>query len=341
MTVVQYDAQDQEIQDQHQMLQYDGAMSSIPTKNITCYVQTSKGTTPSGHRYIRNGLQAPGGDVKTFDLAKFNVATMGCPTPLTPLGKLYVWYEVDLFQPVSQPYAERVDKCCYMQCLPYTANWMGTTEIDATDIFNTGFGHIWAGATSVQDAIDNIQELLDPISNCLVLPGMVVAAALPAFAVANAIYVVDKTMAGRTFLVQIYGAFTQPNYVPGAASGGPFAGPVGFSHTNPPYVSFVNQITDWINSDRAGQWTQQGSLQQGPTALAPANGFTSQAGWQTSGLISIPQIGDAWQGVVLTEDDFLDGKVYFRYGGCQGPSGETFDNWTVTIAVTEMNGEFV
>lgn len=83
-----------------EMENYEGAISSKPSNNIMFGVECQDTLNALGnHYYIRSGSVPSGQDIKTYDLAKFEIATVGMPAAATNLGELWVTYDVELYEP--------------------------------------------------------------------------------------------------------------------------------------------------------------------------------------------------------------------------------------------------
>lgn len=82
-----------------QMENYEGAVSAKPSQSLLFGVECNPMDIPENHLYIRAGAVPSGQDQKTYDLAEFQIATVGMPVASQQICELWVSYSVDLMQP--------------------------------------------------------------------------------------------------------------------------------------------------------------------------------------------------------------------------------------------------
>jgi hypothetical protein len=86
-----------------QMIEYGGAVRGRISDGIACGVEADPNKLVNDSRlYIRGGAVPTGQDVKTYDLAKFQIGLFGVPTAYTAgtqIGLLFCRYKVKLSKP--------------------------------------------------------------------------------------------------------------------------------------------------------------------------------------------------------------------------------------------------
>ncbi len=85
-----------------QIENYEGAVSSSPTRSFMFAVETKGKGTPIKTLYIRQGQPGPNQDKRLYDIGNFVIATQGMYTAGTTnavCGELWVAYDVELFKP--------------------------------------------------------------------------------------------------------------------------------------------------------------------------------------------------------------------------------------------------
>lgn len=82
-----------------QMENYDGAVSAKPSQSLLFGLECDPRDLPENHLYIRANAVPSGQDQKTYDLAEFQIATVGMPVASQQICELWVSYSVDLMQP--------------------------------------------------------------------------------------------------------------------------------------------------------------------------------------------------------------------------------------------------
>jgi len=92
-----YNADDPAFTNKRQMENSEFAVSVKPTENIMHMIECAPDQTSINELYVRLGNNPTGIDLKTTDLAAFQLATQGNPAQL--LGELWVTYCVEFFKP--------------------------------------------------------------------------------------------------------------------------------------------------------------------------------------------------------------------------------------------------
>lgn len=95
----QYNASSQTFETKQQMENSEFTMSARPSVNQLHAIECAPRETPMSLLYTRRGGLAPNQDVKTYDLAKFTVATQGMQQANVNLGELWVTYHIEFLKP--------------------------------------------------------------------------------------------------------------------------------------------------------------------------------------------------------------------------------------------------
>lgn len=351
MSVIQYDAQDTPIMNKQQMLNYDGSRSVVPTQNLDLYVDVSRGRLPDEHRYIRNGLQSLGGDVKTFDLGKITLASQGTPSANTPLGEIHIEYVVELFQPVQQPAAAIVDTGFYItQSVPALIGGTSGTGTDPpgdgtsqTDFFQWIASQYTTPVSTIPSLIANWRSNsgVDSDSNLAIVLGSPKALPNVVGLDRRTVYFGDPLMSGRFYQMQVFGSFTFQSA--GVQPNGTFAAPGSEAHSG------IIPITDWLNFDGNLQYAFSGTIQR-PTPITAGYPASSESGWQITIYFRVPAIGEIivdnhptapnpLNGQVCTESMFLNGQMFLKLTESSVMQPE-WNNWTTAVSISEINGIF-
>ncbi len=95
-----YDPLDPNFATKQQMDSYEFSSSCIPYNNMMHPVECAPNQTANRIKYIRPGAVPSGGDIRLYDVGKFQFATVGMPasTPYT-VGELWVSYHIRLLKP--------------------------------------------------------------------------------------------------------------------------------------------------------------------------------------------------------------------------------------------------
>jgi hypothetical protein len=93
----QYNVLAEQFVNKQQMEQYEFTCSSKPSVNLTHPVECAKAESPIKVLTIRNGV-APG-DLRLYDFANFNLATVGMQGASTNIGELWVSYDITFYKP--------------------------------------------------------------------------------------------------------------------------------------------------------------------------------------------------------------------------------------------------
>jgi hypothetical protein len=99
MMAVDFDASDVAPITKTQMMSYAGATKAAPWISSMNDVRAAWDKT-IGHRFVRNGSNPSGTDIKLYDVGTLYIATSGVASAL--LGDLYVEYDVSLITPQTQ-----------------------------------------------------------------------------------------------------------------------------------------------------------------------------------------------------------------------------------------------
>lgn len=83
-----------------EMENYEGAVSVKPSESCCYFLECAKNQSVLDDLYCRPGNNplAANQDLRFNDLALFQIATQGCPTPSCNLGELWVTYEIQLLK---------------------------------------------------------------------------------------------------------------------------------------------------------------------------------------------------------------------------------------------------
>jgi len=95
----QYNASSQTFETKQQMENSEFTMSARPSINQLHAIECAPRETPMSLLYTRRGGLAPNQDVKTYDLAKFTIATQGMQAANVNLGELWVTYHIEFLKP--------------------------------------------------------------------------------------------------------------------------------------------------------------------------------------------------------------------------------------------------
>lgn len=81
------------------MEEYDGAVSQIVSKSVTFFLECDRAQTLMDMLLTRTNAVPTGQDPRFFDIANFQVASVGVPIASQNLGELWVSYQVALLKP--------------------------------------------------------------------------------------------------------------------------------------------------------------------------------------------------------------------------------------------------
>ena len=100
----QYNSLDANFANNVQLLNYENASSAKPSNNFRHYLQCKRSQTAVDEMYIRTGAIPANADLRLYDLGKTGVSSAGIPgTDGTPIGQLWIHYEVELRKPRIAP----------------------------------------------------------------------------------------------------------------------------------------------------------------------------------------------------------------------------------------------
>lgn len=94
-----------------QMENYEGAVSTPPSKNMIHTIECSKKQNPLGIYYVRSGDVPDGADQRFYDIGTFQIASVGMQANAQNIGELWVSYDIELIKPrilTGQPGANNV-----------------------------------------------------------------------------------------------------------------------------------------------------------------------------------------------------------------------------------------
>jgi hypothetical protein len=93
-----YDSLDNAFQNKQQMEAYEGAVSTAPSYSAACGIECKSNQTTLTKQYVRVGAIPSGADIRMYDMANFQIATVGMQAAAT-IGELWVSYRVELLKP--------------------------------------------------------------------------------------------------------------------------------------------------------------------------------------------------------------------------------------------------
>lgn len=95
----QYNASSPTFETKQQMENSEFTMSARPSINQLHAIECAPRETPMSILYTRRGGLAANQDIKTYDLAKFTIATQGMQQTNVNLGELWVTYHIEFLKP--------------------------------------------------------------------------------------------------------------------------------------------------------------------------------------------------------------------------------------------------
>lgn len=95
----QYNALDTNFQNNIQLLNYENASTTKPSRNLKHMVECKRSQTVMDEMYIRTGAIPPNADLRLYDLGKTSVSASGMQVQGSPMGQLWVSYEIELRKP--------------------------------------------------------------------------------------------------------------------------------------------------------------------------------------------------------------------------------------------------
>lgn len=99
-----YDSTSIPFQTRAQMENSAFSMSKKPSVSFNVPIECSPRQSFSNNKlYVRSSAPPANSDLKTYDVGKFSIASLGCQGTNVNLGSLYVSYRVRLFKPILQP----------------------------------------------------------------------------------------------------------------------------------------------------------------------------------------------------------------------------------------------
>jgi len=90
-----YNAYDPDFANKQEMENAEYSISVVPSASALHFVECSPSQTPDAQKYIRTGATIPPGDLRLYDLGKFQIATVGCPFASNVLGELWISSQVE------------------------------------------------------------------------------------------------------------------------------------------------------------------------------------------------------------------------------------------------------
>ena len=101
VAAINYDSSDEPFTTRAEMENTSWSHSSAPSKSFVIPVECEKKQTAlGGMLYIRHASPPAGTDIKTYDLGRLSIASVGCQGSAVNLGSLYVTYKIRLYKPV-------------------------------------------------------------------------------------------------------------------------------------------------------------------------------------------------------------------------------------------------
>jgi hypothetical protein len=123
-----YDASDAAPTTEQNLSTYQDSVEDAPWKDITTVLNPSSMHPDGPKKFVRN-TNFVYGDIKTFDVGKFFLATTDCGAGDPKIGKLWVEYDVELFVPQTSPSAPVAAQNTAMFARNNGQNW--TTAVPA------------------------------------------------------------------------------------------------------------------------------------------------------------------------------------------------------------------
>lgn len=101
VAAINYDSSDAVYTTRSEMENTDWSHSAAPSDSFIVPVECeTKQTALGGLLYVRHAAVPSGADIKTYDLGRLSVASIGCQGTSVNLGSLYVTYKVRLYKPI-------------------------------------------------------------------------------------------------------------------------------------------------------------------------------------------------------------------------------------------------
>lgn len=94
-----YNALNANFSSKQTMENYEGGISSKPSKNMMFFVECARNQTVLDDLYVRPGPTPAGQDQRFYDLGNFQIATNGMQGTSVNLGELWVCYQISLRKP--------------------------------------------------------------------------------------------------------------------------------------------------------------------------------------------------------------------------------------------------
>jgi len=95
----QYDSYNPLFPDKRHMENYEFCTSAVPSQSCMHPVECEASQTSNPHKYTRNTYGPVQGDIRNYDLGRFEMATFGMPGNNNIVGELWCSYIVDLYKP--------------------------------------------------------------------------------------------------------------------------------------------------------------------------------------------------------------------------------------------------
>lgn len=134
----QYNSLSPLFDNKQQMENYEFCQSSVPSASILHAVECDPSQTQCGGILnMWNSNDSSDGDLRLYDLGRFNIATVGMQTADVPIGELWVSYKICLLKPRLTGVTDVSDFYTLLASSVSTANPLGTYTLAAAASFNS------------------------------------------------------------------------------------------------------------------------------------------------------------------------------------------------------------
>lgn len=87
-------------QNKQQLENMEYASSCKPSRSLIMPIECDPRNDVASHLYVATNNNYQGGDPRLFDLCNIYIGSQGIPTPSTPIGEIWITYEIALFKPI-------------------------------------------------------------------------------------------------------------------------------------------------------------------------------------------------------------------------------------------------